>query len=45
MVPSQNRRAARTEMKISLTASHSYALLQAMAIQTATLLSTLLPQG
>jgi hypothetical protein len=42
LIPSQNRGAARTEMEISLTASQSYALLQAMAIQKASLFSTLL---
>lgn len=42
LIPSQNRGAARTEMGISLTASQSYALLQAMAIQKASLFSTLL---
>jgi hypothetical protein len=42
LIPSQNRGVARTEMEISLTASQSYALLQAMAIQKASLFSTLL---
>jgi hypothetical protein len=42
LIPSQNRGAARTEMEISLTASQSYALLQSMAIQKASLFSTLL---
>jgi Domain of unknown function (DUF4055) len=42
LIPSQNRGAARTEMEISLTASQSYALLQAIAIQKASLFSTLL---
>jgi len=42
LIPSKNRGAARTEMEISLTASQSYALLQAMAIQKASLFSTLL---
>ena len=42
LVPSQNRGAARTEMEISLAASQSYALLQAMAIQKASLFSSLL---
>jgi hypothetical protein len=42
LISSQNRGAARTEMEISLTASQSYALLQAMAIQKASLFSTLL---
>jgi hypothetical protein len=42
LIPSQNRGAARTEMEISLTGSQSYALLQPMAIQKASLFSTLL---
>ena len=42
LIPSQNRGAARTEMEISLTTSQSYALLPAMAIQKASLFSTLL---
>ncbi len=42
LIPSQNLGAARTEMEISLTASQIYALLQAMAIQKASLFSTLL---
>ena len=37
LIPSQNRGAARTEMEISFTASQSYALLQAKAIQKASL--------
>jgi hypothetical protein len=42
LIPSQNRGAARAEMEISLTASQCYALLQAKAIQKASLFSTLL---
>jgi hypothetical protein len=42
LILSQKRCAARTEMEISLPASQSFALLQAMAIQKASLFSTLL---
>lgn len=42
LIPSLNRGAARTEMEISLTASQTYAPLQAMAIKKAALFSTLL---
>ena len=42
LIPPANRGAPRTEMEISLTASQSYALLQSMAIQKASLFSSLL---
>ncbi len=42
LIPSQDCGAARIEMEISLTASQSYARLQAMAIQKALLFSTIL---
>lgn len=41
LIPCQNRGAARTEMEVRLTASQSYALMQSMAIQKASLFSTL----
>jgi hypothetical protein len=44
LIPPANRGAPRTEMEISLTASQSYALLQSMAIQKASLFSSLLSQ-
>jgi hypothetical protein len=42
LIPSSSGGAARTELEISLTASQSYALLQSLAIQKASLFSTLL---
>jgi hypothetical protein len=42
LIPSSSGGAARTELEISLTASQSYALLQSMAIQKASLFSSLL---
>jgi hypothetical protein len=42
LIPSSSGGGARTELEISLTASQSYALLQSLAIQKASLFSTLL---